>query len=147
MQSMLLVAPAHNTLIHAKTFLRSTACIVITERLSIVQQALCRCCRTVAALTSSIFAYIIVYVFCCNCLFCRYTPNDYPSDKEWSGRRLIESSLAIKCPNIGYHLAGTKKVCYLALLCLMVTVNASVTSSALRKLRACMLTQTLQDNT
>ncbi|KAG5186256.1 glutathione synthase [Tribonema minus] len=39
-----------------------------------------------------------------------YTPADYPTDAEWQARRLVESSLAIKCPNIGYHLAGTKKV-------------------------------------
>jgi glutathione synthase len=41
---------------------------------------------------------------------CRYTPTDYPSSEEWQGRRLIERSLAIKCPCISYHLAGTKKV-------------------------------------
>jgi glutathione synthase len=39
-----------------------------------------------------------------------YTPNDYPSEKEWSGRLKLERSLAIKCPNITYHLAGTKKI-------------------------------------
>jgi glutathione synthase len=39
-----------------------------------------------------------------------YTPTDYPSDAEWAARLLIERSLAIKCPNIAYHLAGTKKM-------------------------------------
>lgn len=39
-----------------------------------------------------------------------YTPNDYPTQKEWDGRLLIERSKAIKCPNISYHLAGAKKV-------------------------------------
>eukprot|EP00644_Phytophthora_capsici_P008566 jgi/Phyca11/111679/e_gw1.20.35.1 len=39
-----------------------------------------------------------------------YTPNDYPTEQEWSGRKLIERSYAIKCPSIAYHLAGTKKV-------------------------------------
>jgi len=39
-----------------------------------------------------------------------YTPNDYPSEREWAGRTLIERSYAIKCPSIAYHLAGTKKV-------------------------------------
>lgn len=39
-----------------------------------------------------------------------YTPNDYPSEFEWNARSLIESSKAIKCPSIGYQLAGTKKV-------------------------------------
>lgn len=39
-----------------------------------------------------------------------YTPVDYPSEVEWSGRTKIERSFAIKCPSIAYHLAGTKKV-------------------------------------
>ncbi len=39
-----------------------------------------------------------------------YTPVDYHGESEWNARELIESSLAIKCPNIAYHLAGTKKV-------------------------------------
>jgi len=39
-----------------------------------------------------------------------YTPNDYPSENEWNARRLIEKSSSIKCPSIGYHLAGSKKI-------------------------------------
>jgi len=39
-----------------------------------------------------------------------YTPNDYPSQVEWDGRLLLERSFGIKCPSIGQHLAGTKKV-------------------------------------
>ncbi|KDO25173.1 glutathione synthetase [Saprolegnia parasitica CBS 223.65] len=39
-----------------------------------------------------------------------YTPTDYPSEREWAGRDTIETSRAIKCPNVTYHLAGTKKV-------------------------------------
>ena len=39
-----------------------------------------------------------------------YTPNDYFGEVEWSARRMLEQSLAIKCPSIAYHLAGTKKV-------------------------------------
>ena len=39
-----------------------------------------------------------------------YTPVDYPSNDEWSARKLVEFSSAIKCPSIGYQLAGTKKV-------------------------------------
>lgn len=39
-----------------------------------------------------------------------YTPNDYPTETQWQGRELIESSLAIKCPSIAYHLVGAKKV-------------------------------------
>lgn len=39
-----------------------------------------------------------------------YTPNDYPSDIEWQARLKIERSKAVKCPNIAYHLSGTKKI-------------------------------------
>jgi glutathione synthetase len=39
-----------------------------------------------------------------------YTPNDYLSELDWSGRLKIERSFAIKCPSITYHLAGAKKV-------------------------------------
>ncbi|WCJ43231.1 glutathione synthetase 2 [Euphorbia peplus] len=39
-----------------------------------------------------------------------YAPTDYPSEAEWRARVLMEQSLAIKCPSIAYHLAGTKKV-------------------------------------
>lgn len=39
-----------------------------------------------------------------------YTPNDYKDDKHWQARELIESSQAIKCPSVGYHLVGAKKV-------------------------------------
>jgi glutathione synthase len=39
-----------------------------------------------------------------------YEPAQYPSDSEWAARLMIERSLAIKCPSIHYHLAGTKKV-------------------------------------
>jgi len=39
-----------------------------------------------------------------------YTPNDYPTDNEWRARLTIERSLAIKCPTIGYHLSGLKKI-------------------------------------
>jgi len=41
-----------------------------------------------------------------------YTPTDYPSasDDEWKARILVERSAAVKCPTLGYQLAGTKKV-------------------------------------
>ncbi|XP_058002796.1 glutathione synthetase, chloroplastic [Hevea brasiliensis] len=39
-----------------------------------------------------------------------YAPTDYPSEAEWRARLLMEQSLAIKCPSISYHLAGTKKI-------------------------------------
>lgn len=39
-----------------------------------------------------------------------YEPGHYFGDKEWEARLRIEQSMAIKCPSIQYHLAGTKKV-------------------------------------
>lgn len=41
---------------------------------------------------------------------CGYEPSQYPTDKEWDARLMIERSLAIKSPSIQYHLAGAKKV-------------------------------------
>ena len=42
-----------------------------------------------------------------------YAPTDYPSGLdgvEWSARIKLERGRATKCPNLGYHLASTKKV-------------------------------------
>ncbi|KAG7352642.1 glutathione synthetase [Nitzschia inconspicua] len=42
-----------------------------------------------------------------------YAPTDYPDGDdgiEWHARLLLEQSRAAKCPSLGYHLAGTKKV-------------------------------------
>ena len=39
-----------------------------------------------------------------------YTPDDYPTDAEWSARLLVERSYAIKCPSIAYQLVGAKKI-------------------------------------
>merc|ERR1712176_103395 len=42
-----------------------------------------------------------------------YAPTDYPDGYdgvEWKARALLETSRATKCPSLGYHLAGTKKV-------------------------------------
>ncbi|KAL7497846.1 hypothetical protein ACHAWT_007728 [Skeletonema menzelii] len=47
-----------------------------------------------------------------------YAPTDYPSGYntadgsgiEWLARERLERGCAAKCPNLGYHLAGTKKV-------------------------------------
>jgi glutathione synthase len=39
-----------------------------------------------------------------------YAPSDYFGEDEWAARALIERSAAIKCPTLGYQLAGTKKV-------------------------------------
>ncbi|RKP04008.1 hypothetical protein CXG81DRAFT_8841 [Caulochytrium protostelioides] len=38
-----------------------------------------------------------------------YAPTDYPTEAEWEARRRIEQSYAITCPNLGYHLLGSKK--------------------------------------
>lgn len=40
-----------------------------------------------------------------------YTPVDYPTEREWEARLMVEQSAAVKCPTLGYQLAGTKKVC------------------------------------
>jgi len=39
-----------------------------------------------------------------------YTPMDYPTEKEWEARRIIEQSSAAKCPTVAMQLAGSKKV-------------------------------------
>ncbi|CAG9861286.1 unnamed protein product [Phyllotreta striolata] len=39
-----------------------------------------------------------------------YAPSNFPTDKEWDARLLIERSVAIKCPDIKFHLIGQKKV-------------------------------------
>ena len=39
-----------------------------------------------------------------------YAPCDYKGDEDWAVRLKIEQSRAVKCPSIGYHLAGVKKV-------------------------------------
>jgi len=41
---------------------------------------------------------------------CGYHPDQYPSEREWGARLMMERSMAIKSPSIHYHLAGTKKV-------------------------------------
>jgi glutathione synthase len=45
-----------------------------------------------------------------------YAPCDYSGEGDWAVKLKIEQSSAVKCPNIGYHLAGVKKV--QQLLCL-----------------------------
>lgn len=39
-----------------------------------------------------------------------YTPDDYPTEKEWDARLMLERSNAVCCPSISYHLVGAKKV-------------------------------------
>eukprot|EP00798_Chlamydomonas_sp_ICE-L_P018243 gene18243-24694_t len=46
------------------------------------------------------------------CVYFRagYTPDDYPSETEWTARELIETSSAAKCPSVAYQLTGAKKI-------------------------------------
>nr|AAL41009.1 glutathione synthetase [Schizosaccharomyces pombe] len=39
-----------------------------------------------------------------------YALDDYPSQEAWDMRLTIENTLAIKCPSISTHLAGSKKI-------------------------------------
>ncbi|XP_019718543.1 glutathione synthetase-like isoform X2 [Hippocampus comes] len=39
-----------------------------------------------------------------------YMPQNYKSEKAWDARLMMECSLAVKCPDISTHLAGTKKI-------------------------------------
>ena len=39
-----------------------------------------------------------------------YTPTDYPSEKEWKGREMIDLSKTISCPDCVTQLVGCKKV-------------------------------------
>lgn len=39
-----------------------------------------------------------------------YGPGDYPSDRQWQARHLLECSRAVKCPSVAYQLVGAKKV-------------------------------------
>ncbi|EFN54901.1 hypothetical protein CHLNCDRAFT_9965, partial [Chlorella variabilis] len=39
-----------------------------------------------------------------------YTPDDYPSEREWAARVLVERCDAYKCPTVAYQLAGAKKI-------------------------------------
>lgn len=39
-----------------------------------------------------------------------YMPQNYTSEQSWEVRLMMERSVAVKCPDISTHLAGTKKV-------------------------------------
>lgn len=39
-----------------------------------------------------------------------YSPDEYTSELFWASRSILESSRAIKCPDIAAHLAGLKKI-------------------------------------
>ena len=54
-------------------------------------------CCNVSAANSATASYVIVV-------------NTSSFATHFSCRRMLEDSVATKCPNLGYHLAGTKKV-------------------------------------
>ena len=68
-----------------------------------------------------------------------YSPNDYPSEIEWSVRVMIENSRAIKCPSIGYQLAGTKAI--QAALYLPNVLEKYLTKDDSIKIRQCFAAQ------
>ena len=68
-----------------------------------------------------------------------YTPNDYPTENEWAARRVIEQSSAVKCPNTGYQLAGTKAI--QASLCLPGVLERFLTVEESVELRRCFAAQ------
>jgi len=39
-----------------------------------------------------------------------YAPTDYLGENEWQAREILEKARCAKCPDLGYHLVGTKKV-------------------------------------
>ena len=39
-----------------------------------------------------------------------YTPDDYPTEVEWLARKVIEQSVATKCPTVAYQLVGAKRI-------------------------------------
>jgi hypothetical protein len=68
-----------------------------------------------------------------------YSPNDYPSEIEWDVRVMIENSRAIKCPSIGYQLAGTKAI--QAALYLPNVLEKYLTKDDSIKIRQCFAAQ------
>ena len=68
-----------------------------------------------------------------------YTPDDYHSETEWKVRSMIEHSAAIKCPNVGYHLAGTKAI--QAALCKPGVLERYLAGDECAKLRKCFAQQ------
>jgi len=68
-----------------------------------------------------------------------YSPNDYPSEIEWGVRVMIEDSRAIKCPSIGYQLAGTKAI--QAALYLPNVLEKYLTKDDSIKIRQCFAAQ------
>lgn len=68
-----------------------------------------------------------------------YTPYDYPTEDEWAARKVIEQSSAVKCPNTGYQLAGTKAI--QASLCLPGVLERFLTVEESVELRRCFAAQ------
>ena len=68
-----------------------------------------------------------------------YRPEDYPSEAEWRARHMVEESLCIKCPTLGYQLAGTKKV--QQALCAEGIMERFVASDMAGSIRRCFAAQ------
>jgi hypothetical protein len=68
-----------------------------------------------------------------------YTPNDYPTKEEWAARELVENSNAIKCPSVGYHLAGAKAI--QAALCKKGVLEQFLDQEECQQLRYCFMEQ------
>lgn len=64
-----------------------------------------------------------------------YTPRDYPTRAEFDAIYLVEKSRAIKCPSLGTHLAGCKKI--QQVLAQPGQVEKFVDEEAARRLRHC----------
>uniref|UniRef100_A0A674EBQ4 Glutathione synthetase n=1 Tax=Salmo trutta TaxID=8032 RepID=A0A674EBQ4_SALTR len=102
-----------------KSLLRSFACSTYTNVLILQHLLLMKTvehCFAFNVMPCSLFHFC--FVFCC----CRdgrevaivyfrngYMPQNY-TEQNWEARLMMERSMAVKCPDISTHLAGTKKV-------------------------------------
>jgi glutathione synthase len=97
-----------------------------TYNIPVIRQSLTKLYKT-ATVNVTTGALIVDGVYEIALVYYRagYAPTDYPSGylfdnntntdneavaKEWKARARMEMSRATKCPSLGYHLAGTKKV-------------------------------------
>ncbi|KAI8910120.1 glutathione synthase, partial [Gorgonomyces haynaldii] len=62
-----------------------------------------------------------------------YSPKDYPTENEWQARKTLEGALCIKCPSVGYQLAGCKKV--QQVLCLPGMLERYMTADECQEMR------------
>jgi hypothetical protein len=68
-----------------------------------------------------------------------YAPTDYLTETEWVAREMIEFSSAIKCPNVGYQLTGTKAI--QASLCQPGVLEKFLTADEAGLLKRCFAAQ------